>query len=192
MAVVGGGGGWRREVRIDEGRRRWWPEVRINKLQITIMTIVLTSNLVFNSLDRRLTFQFLFSHSRSINSNLLYQNFRPTRIPSTPLFRVHCESTTEEMKIRKCSPFLESVFLSGDGVLVSSEWNTVPDIWRSSAERFGDRVALVDPYHDPPLTMTYKQTLNLMVGGSLIATSKLACAVFAKSPSLGSVINPSF
>ncbi|XP_028081529.1 probable acyl-activating enzyme 16, chloroplastic isoform X1 [Camellia sinensis] len=121
------------------------------------MTIVLTSNLVFNSLDRRLTFQFLFSHSRSINSNLLYQNFRPTRIPSTPLFRVHCESTTEEMKIRKCSPFLESVFLSGDGVLVSSEWNTVPDIWRSSAERFGDRVALVDPYHDPPLTMTYKQ-----------------------------------
>ncbi|GMP78130.1 hypothetical protein CsSME_00034173 [Camellia sinensis var. sinensis] len=121
------------------------------------MTIVLTSNLVFNSLDRRLTFQLLFSHSRSINSNLLYQNFRPTRIPSTPLFRVHCESTTEEMQIRKCSPFLESVFLSGDGVLVSSEWKTVPDIWRSSAERFGDRVALVDPYHDPPLTMTYKQ-----------------------------------
>ncbi|KAL7177122.1 hypothetical protein ACSBR2_030454 [Camellia fascicularis] len=121
------------------------------------MTIVLTSNLVFNSLDRRLTFQFLFSHSGSINSNLLYQNFRPTRIPSTPRFRVHCESTTEEMQIRKCSPFLESVFLSGDGFLVSSEWKTVPDIWRSSAERFGDRVALVDPYHDPPLTMTYKQ-----------------------------------
>ncbi|KAI7981036.1 hypothetical protein LOK49_Contig77G00012 [Camellia lanceoleosa] len=120
------------------------------------MTIVLTSNLVSNSLDR-LTFQFLFSHSRSINSNLLYQNFRPTRIPSTSRFRVHCESTTEEMQIRKCSPFLESVFLSGDGVLVSSEWKTVPDIWRSSAERFGDRVALVDPYHDPPLTMTYKQ-----------------------------------
>ncbi|CAL5413923.1 unnamed protein product [Camellia sinensis] len=129
----------------------------MDELQITIMTIVLTSNLVFNSLDRRLTFQLLFSHSRSINSNLLYQNFRPTRIPSTPLFRVHCEYTTEEMQIRKCSPFLESVFLSGDGVLVSSEWNTVPDIWRSSAERFGDRVALVDPYHDPPLTMTYKQ-----------------------------------
>ncbi|THG08881.1 hypothetical protein TEA_021713 [Camellia sinensis var. sinensis] len=154
MAVVGGGGGWRRELclhiscHVTGGRK---------SLGITIMTIVLTSNLVFNSLDRRLTFQFLFSHSRSINSNLLYQNFRPTRIPSTPLFRVHCESTTEEMKIRKCSPFLESVFLSGDGVLVSSEWNTVPDIWRSSAERFGDRVALVDPYHDPPLTMTYKQ-----------------------------------
>ncbi|KAL7207939.1 hypothetical protein ACSBR1_029818 [Camellia fascicularis] len=44
------------------------------------------------------------------------------------------------MQIRKCSPFLESVFLSGDGVLVSSEWKTVPDIWRSSEERFGDQI----------------------------------------------------
>ncbi|KAG2406925.1 acyl-activating enzyme 16 [Vigna angularis] len=37
------------------------------------------------------------------------------------------------------------------------EWKTVPDIWRSSAEKYGDKIALVDPYHDPPSTMTYKQ-----------------------------------
>ena len=51
------------------------------------------------------------------------------------------------------------MFLSGDGVLAFGEWKTVPDIWRSSAEKFGDRIALVDPYHDPPSTMTYKQVI---------------------------------
>ncbi|KAE9450559.1 hypothetical protein C3L33_17542, partial [Rhododendron williamsianum] len=61
------------------------------------------------------------------------------------------------MQIRRCSPFLESVFLSSGGVAASHEWKTVPDIWKSSAEKFGDRVAVVDPYHDPPSTMTYKQ-----------------------------------
>jgi len=47
--------------------------------------------------------------------------------------------------------------LSGNGVVASEEWKTVPDIWRSSAEKYGDKIALVDPYHDPPSTMTYKQ-----------------------------------
>lgn len=41
--------------------------------------------------------------------------------------------------------------------MASDEWKTVPDIWRSSAEKYGDKIALVDPYHDPPSTMTYKQ-----------------------------------
>ena len=41
--------------------------------------------------------------------------------------------------------------------MVSDEWKAVPDIWMSSAEKYGDRVAVVDPYHDPPSTMTYKQ-----------------------------------
>ncbi|XP_052208189.1 probable acyl-activating enzyme 16, chloroplastic isoform X2 [Diospyros lotus] len=61
------------------------------------------------------------------------------------------------MQIRRCSPLLESAFLSSDGVSASGEWRAVPDIWRYSAERFGDRIALVDPYHDPSLTLTYKQ-----------------------------------
>lgn len=63
------------------------------------------------------------------------------------------------MQIRKCSPFLESGLLSGKDVLPSTEWNAVPDIWRASAEKYGDRVALVDPYHDPPVDLTYKQVL---------------------------------
>lgn len=41
--------------------------------------------------------------------------------------------------------------------MASDEWKVVPDIWRSSAEKYGDNVALVDPYHHPPTTMTYKQ-----------------------------------
>ncbi|KAK4266601.1 hypothetical protein QN277_027496 [Acacia crassicarpa] len=71
--------------------------------------------------------------------------------------RVFCQFEKEKQQIRKCSPFLESLFLSGNGVLAPDEWRTVPDIWRSSAEKYGDRVALVDPYHDPPSTITYKQ-----------------------------------
>ncbi|GER34117.1 long-chain-fatty-acid CoA ligase [Striga asiatica] len=72
-------------------------------------------------------------------------------------FRVHSQSQKKEMQIRKFSPVLEGGVLSENGVLHSTEWKTVPDIWRTSAEKFGDRIALVDPYHDPPTNMTYKQ-----------------------------------
>ncbi|KAG5125613.1 hypothetical protein JHK82_032350 [Glycine max] len=53
--------------------------------------------------------------------------------------------------------FNPSSLLSGNGGVASNEWKAVPDIWRSSAEKYGDKIALVDPYHDPPSTMTYKQ-----------------------------------
>ncbi|OWM76739.1 probable acyl-activating enzyme 16, chloroplastic isoform X2 [Punica granatum] len=72
--------------------------------------------------------------------------------------RVYCQSKTEEKLFRRCSPYLESALLPGSGAsLPSDEWKAVPDIWRSSAEKYGDRIALVDPYHDPPSNMTYKQ-----------------------------------
>ncbi|KAK7311440.1 hypothetical protein RJT34_09581 [Clitoria ternatea] len=77
--------------------------------------------------------------------------------------RVFCqfESKTEKRQLRRCSPILESSLLSGNGAgngaVASDEWTTVPDIWRSSAEKYGDKVALVDSYHDPPSTLTYKQ-----------------------------------
>lgn len=61
------------------------------------------------------------------------------------------------MQIRKYSPFLESALLDGNGASVADEWQAVPDIWRTSAEKYGDHVALTDPYHDPPSSMTYKQ-----------------------------------
>ncbi|KAK7230536.1 hypothetical protein RIF29_48648 [Crotalaria pallida] len=78
---------------------------------------------------------------------------------SSRRFRVFCQSQskTEKVQIRRCSPFLESSLLSGNGAVTSDEWKAVPDIWRSSSKKYGDKVALVDPYHDPPTTMTYKQ-----------------------------------
>ncbi|KAI4344915.1 hypothetical protein L6164_012095 [Bauhinia variegata] len=73
-------------------------------------------------------------------------------------FRVFCQTnTTETVQIRRCSPFLESSLLSVNGAVALDEWKAVPDIWRTSAEKYGDQVALVDPYHDPPSTMTYKE-----------------------------------
>ncbi|KAL2343506.1 hypothetical protein Fmac_004791 [Flemingia macrophylla] len=79
--------------------------------------------------------------------------------PSSPLshFRLCCQSKTETLEIRRCSPFLESSLLSGNDGVASDEWKAVPDIWRSCAEKYGDNVALIDPYHDPPTTMTFKQ-----------------------------------
>ncbi|PPD86570.1 hypothetical protein GOBAR_DD16493 [Gossypium barbadense] len=64
---------------------------------------------------------------------------------------------TQELQIRRCSPLLEKASLPSNGAPLSDEWKAVPDIWRSSAEKYGDQVALVDPYHDPPSTLTYKQ-----------------------------------
>ncbi|KAG8481197.1 hypothetical protein CXB51_026011 [Gossypium anomalum] len=64
---------------------------------------------------------------------------------------------TQEGQIRRCSPSPEKTSLPSNGALASDEWKAVPDIWRSSAEKHGNRVAVVDPYHDPPSTMTYKQ-----------------------------------
>ncbi|RAL54419.1 hypothetical protein DM860_001547 [Cuscuta australis] len=53
----------------------------------------------------------------------------------------------------KCS----SSVVERNGPLPCSEWKTVPDIWKTSADKFGDFVALVDNYHNPPTSLTYKQ-----------------------------------
>uniref|UniRef100_A0A9I9DNM8 AMP-dependent synthetase/ligase domain-containing protein n=1 Tax=Cucumis melo TaxID=3656 RepID=A0A9I9DNM8_CUCME len=66
-------------------------------------------------------------------------------------------SLTETLQLRRYSPLLESSFVPGTSATVSDEWQAVPDIWRSSAERYGDRIALVDPYHNPASKMTYKE-----------------------------------
>ncbi|KAL9237846.1 hypothetical protein vseg_012346 [Gypsophila vaccaria] len=73
---------------------------------------------------------------------------------------VLCHSQTtqaEELQKRKCSPLLEHELLSNNGLLGSSDWKAVPDIWRTTAEKYGDRIALVDRYHEPPSELTYKQ-----------------------------------
>ncbi|KAJ1406576.1 AMP-dependent synthetase/ligase [Sesbania bispinosa] len=92
---------------------------------------------------------------------LFFARHNSTRLKTSrsyylPLFCQY-ESKTEKKQMRRFSPFLESSLLSGNGAVASDEWKAVPDIWRSSAEKYGDKIALVDPYHDPPSTMTYKQ-----------------------------------
>ncbi|KAF8107377.1 hypothetical protein N665_0122s0021 [Sinapis alba] len=102
-----------------------------------------------------------FPSPREFQDSVSYKRFsRPTRISSRLRFRVHCESTVQERELGRCSPFLERLTVPGDdaaSALRSNEWKAVPDIWRSSAEKYGDRVAVVDPYHDPPSTFTYRQ-----------------------------------
>ncbi|XP_040374445.1 probable acyl-activating enzyme 16, chloroplastic isoform X5 [Rosa chinensis] len=72
-------------------------------------------------------------------------------------FHAFCQSKTEEKQIRRYSPFLEGASVDGTASLVPDDWQAVPDIWRSSSEKYGDLVALTDPYHDPPSSLTYKQ-----------------------------------
>ncbi|XBI86323.1 hypothetical protein VPH35_094302 [Triticum aestivum] len=67
-------------------------------------------------------------------------------------------ATTHSPARSKCSPLLESaLLLPGGNEPAADEWTAVPDIWRTAAEKYPDSVALVDPYHDPPSELTYKQ-----------------------------------
>ncbi|GAB4844056.1 Long-chain-fatty-acid--[acyl-carrier-protein] ligase AEE15, chloroplastic [Ancistrocladus abbreviatus] len=120
-------------------------------------TLSLTRGLVSNSLDhRRRALHFLLSHATLNVINGCYgKKDRPfSRRGAT----VCCQTTeTEKQQTRRCSPFLEGEILSTDVVPAFGEWTTVPDIWRTSAEKFPDHIALVDPYHDPPLKLTYKE-----------------------------------
>ncbi|KAL3506492.1 hypothetical protein ACH5RR_031874 [Cinchona calisaya] len=135
----------------------------------------LTSNLVSGSCDGRYAMQYLLSNHGLINSKLPSRRCCSLRDFRKRMLRVYCESTMREMHIRKCSPLLESALLSGNGVLPTTEWKAVPDIWRTSAEKFGDHIALVDPYHDPPMNLTYKQLeqeiLNFSEGLRVIGVS---------------------
>ncbi|WZY94424.1 hypothetical protein YC2023_066753 [Brassica napus] len=60
-----------------------------------------------------------------------------------------CLSSVREKELRRCSPFLERSSIPGDDAatdLRSNEWKAVPDIWRSSADKYGDRVVVLDPF----------------------------------------------
>ncbi|OMP09474.1 AMP-dependent synthetase/ligase [Corchorus olitorius] len=117
------------------------------------------SSLTSSFVDNYNSVQFLFIRSKLHCSKTLGTKLPGVKLRFSPAskFRVFCESKTQELQIRKCSPLLEKASLPNNGSVVSNEWKAVPDIWRTSAEKYGDRVALVDPYHDPPSTMTYKQ-----------------------------------
>ncbi|KAG8662022.1 probable acyl-activating enzyme 16, chloroplastic isoform X2 [Manihot esculenta] len=117
-----------------------------------------TANLIYSiSCDRRHAHvPCVLYNFKNYNRFLLRKCDRPSSIGR---FRVCGESKTEENKVRRCSPCLEKTLLTSQSnvALASDEWRAVPDIWRTSAEKYGDRVALVDPYHDPPTKMTYKE-----------------------------------
>ncbi|KAK5793775.1 probable acyl-activating enzyme 16, chloroplastic isoform X1 [Gossypium arboreum] len=123
----------------------------------TRMATLLSSTSSFDYYNHSL--HFLFSPSKLHSPRILASKLPELSFPvfSPSKSRVFCESKTQEGQIRRCSPLLEKASLPSNGALASDEWKAVPDIWRSSAEKHGDRVAVVDPYHDPPSTMTYKQ-----------------------------------
>lgn len=56
---------------------------------------------------------------------------------------------------RKGAPLLlESGEVDGD-----APWVALPDIWRTAAVKFGERVAVVDPHRNPPAELTFNQVL---------------------------------
>ncbi|KAL5702764.1 long-chain-fatty-acid--CoA ligase [Ranunculus cassubicifolius] len=113
--------------------------------------------------DNRKLFQFVISNRRCNNT----VKFRYGRNRSMNFTRIYCEFQSNAVKmsetakkaveVRKCSPVLESGLVKDDSVVDGKDWRTVPDIWKHSAEAYGDLTAMVDPYHDPPTKFTYKQ-----------------------------------
>ncbi|XP_075516395.1 long-chain-fatty-acid--[acyl-carrier-protein] ligase AEE15, chloroplastic-like [Primulina tabacum] len=121
------------------------------------MMMNLNSSLIWRPCDPKHGLKPLLLEQNTLsNCKLLHRRFSFV-LTRNRSFRVYCEAETKEMQIRKFSPILESKLISGDGVLPSKEWTTVPDIWSSCAEKFAERVALNDPYHDPPTNLTYGQ-----------------------------------
>lgn len=120
------------------------------------IAITSTNNIISPFYHRRLPFCYQY---QLVNAgNVFFHSKKGTRdrVSLSRRIRAHSESKIEEKQVRKYSPILESELLSENNVS-SAELKAIPDIWRSSAENFGDRVALVDPHHDPPTNMTYKQ-----------------------------------
>ncbi|KAJ1693316.1 hypothetical protein LUZ63_010014 [Rhynchospora breviuscula] len=70
-----------------------------------------------------------------------------------------CSLEVGEKVRRKCSPFLEERknVTNETNNNTPTYWKAIPDIWRSNAEKYGDRIALVDTYHDPPSKLTHNQ-----------------------------------
>ncbi|KAJ6420859.1 hypothetical protein OIU84_028269 [Salix udensis] len=125
--------------------------------QMSMVSSTFSSNYGGTDFSKRYAaLQFLFPHYNFKNFKISHERFS-NGLSSRRGFRVSCETKTEETKIRRCSPYLERTLVSSNGALTSDDWRAVPDIWRSSAEKYGNRIAVVDPYHDPPTSLTYKQ-----------------------------------
>ncbi|KAI7752166.1 hypothetical protein M8C21_022758 [Ambrosia artemisiifolia] len=126
----------------------------------TSMSLTITSlNNTFSSSSYRYRYVNASVNARSVflySRKSVRDRVNPIRVYSESKERLGMSISAEEKQVRKYSPLLESPFPLEHNVS-TTEFKTIPDIWRSAAERFGDRVALVDPHHDPPTNMTYKQ-----------------------------------
>jgi len=67
--------------------------------------------------------------------------------------------TKSTMKIRRYAPLLENIALEHNGMLgsMATKWKALPDIWRTTVQKYGDQIALIDPHHDPPSQLTYRE-----------------------------------
>ncbi|PIA35950.1 hypothetical protein AQUCO_03400087v1 [Aquilegia coerulea] len=128
-------------------------------------TLTTHCNLSTNNFDQhRKVFEFFLSNRRFNRVNVFQRRCGGgTCVRSRILLesktnsRIYCTSnisSTEEKQVRKCAPVLESGLLN---TVDNGEWKAVPDMWKYAAETYGDRTALVDPYHNPPTKLTYKQ-----------------------------------
>lgn len=73
--------------------------------------------------------------------------------------RVRCaiQPLQDAVKLRKIAPGLEGATPPGNGVFSSTEWRALPDIWRTTSEKYGDRIAVIDLHHQPLTRMSYAQ-----------------------------------
>ncbi|KAL2628786.1 hypothetical protein R1flu_013472 [Riccia fluitans] len=80
-------------------------------------------------------------------------------------YQLHTRCTLEPREytegVRKFAPLLEPQ--QGGEVIGSNEWKAVPDFWRTAAEKFGDRLALIDRHHDPPTQLTFKEAFQAIL-----------------------------
>ncbi|XP_064976393.1 probable acyl-activating enzyme 16, chloroplastic isoform X1 [Musa acuminata AAA Group] len=122
------------------------------------MAVSLRSTVALCGLDRRWSSElYCFRQEVKDDKGLFPRRRRSPRGCRFRGHRVACHLELEGLVRRKCCPYLEGSFLSSSNDPSLHEWSAIPDIWKSSAEKYGDRVALVDPYHEPPTELTYKQ-----------------------------------
>ncbi|KAH9609946.1 hypothetical protein KSS87_022953 [Heliosperma pusillum] len=130
-------------------------------MSTTICNVSFTCGLIFNYIDnRRISHHFPPCKFRWVLTNLNNLT-RKQHEHKCSLRRRTCAqfktTQAEDVEKRKYSPLLEHVIQSNNVLSDSIKWKTVPDIWRTTAEKYGDRIALVDRYHEPPSDLTYKQ-----------------------------------
>lgn len=109
--------------------------------------------------------QFLLLRSASCDRKV----FRKRHVFPSPIPRrhrvgvVYCSDeqlpTNATMKIRRYAPLLENITFEHNGMPGSTmnEWKALPDIWRTTVQKYGDQIAVIDPHHDPPSQLTYRE-----------------------------------